>query len=127
MKQSHVIFPCGNIKLEGIFFEAEGKKLVPAVVICHPHPLYGGSMHNNVTCAIAEFLTAKAISALLFNFRGVGRSEGQHGGGVAEQQDIGAALDWLQAQSTISPMKLGLAGYSFGASVALPVACAAGN
>ena len=123
MKQNDVIFPCGDIKLEGIFFEILGEKQVPAVVVCHPHPLYGGSMHNNVTFALAEAIVTRGIASLLFNFRGVGRSEGQHGGGVAEQEDIMAALDWLQKQSAVAPLKLGLAGYSFGAAVALPVAC----
>ncbi|MCX6005190.1 MAG: alpha/beta hydrolase [Chloroflexi bacterium] len=124
MKQEHVTFPCGNLKLEGIFYKIEGKGKVPAAVICHPHPLYGGSMHNNVTYAIAAALASSSIAALLFNFRGVGGSEGEHGGGLAEQEDTGAALQWLQTQRAVDSEKLALAGYSFGAAVALPVACA---
>ena len=80
-------------------------------------------MRNNVTYAVADALGGAAMAAFLFNFRGVGGSEGSYGGGIAEQQDIVAALDWLQGQKGIDKSRLGLAGYSFGAGVALPVAC----
>ena len=124
MTQERIVFPCGKIKLEGIFYKVEPKEKAPAVVVCHPHPLYGGSMQNNVTFAIAEALVSVSIAALLFNFRGVGRSEGEYGGGLDEQEDVAAALDWLQKQGTVNPAQLALAGYSFGAAVAFPVACA---
>jgi len=123
MKASRVTFPCADLKLEGIYFDGEWEQTAPAVVVCHPHPLYGGSMRNNVTYAIADALGGVAIAAFLFNFRGVGGSEGSYGGGVAEQQDIAAALDWLQGQKGVDKSRLGLTGYSFGAGVALPVAC----
>jgi len=124
MKPQHIIFPCGEIKLEGLYYGIEAQVPVPAVAVCHPHPLYGGSMHNNVTYAVADALVKSGIAALLFNFRGVGRSGGRHGGGTAEQQDISAALGWLQGQPNVDKERLGLAGYSFGGGVALPVACA---
>lgn len=124
MKPQHITFPCGELKLEGLYYGIETKEPVPAVVVCHPHPLYGGSMHNNVTYAIADALVKSGIAALLFNFRGVGKSGGRHGGGTAEQEDIKSALDWLQGQPNIDKARLGLAGYSFGGGVALPVACA---
>jgi len=127
MKQSHITFPCGGLKLEGIYYEVEGETGVSAVVVCHPHPLYGGSMQNNVIYAVAGALAAKAIAALIFNFRGVGESEGRHGGGIDEQQDVKSALDWLEIQPGVDRGKLGLAGYSFGAAVALPVACLDGR
>lgn len=123
MKPQHIMFPCGGIKLEGLYYGVDVKAPVPAVVVCHPHPLHGGSMHNNVTYAIADALVESGIAALLFNFRGVGRSQGSYGGGTAEQEDIGAALDWLQGQPNVDKERLGLAGYSFGGGVALPVAC----
>lgn len=123
MKPQSITFPCDEIKLEGLYYGVETMGPVPAVVICHPHPLHGGSMHNNVTYAIAEALVKAGIGALLFNFRGVGRSGGRHGGGIAEREDIGAALDWLQGQQEVDKNRLGLAGYSFGGGVALPVAC----
>jgi hypothetical protein len=124
MKPLHIIFPCGEIKLEGLYYGVDAKGKVPAVAVCHPHPLHGGSMHNNVTYAIADALVKAGIAALLFNFRGVGRSEGRHGGGIAEQQDIVAALGWLGPWEGVDEGRLGLAGYSFGGGVALPVACA---
>jgi uncharacterized protein len=123
MKKEHITFPCGKLRLEGIFYGAGSKLLAPAVAVCHPHPLYGGSMHNNVTYAIADALSAKSINVLLFNFRGVGESEGSYGGGKEEQQDVKAALDWLQKRPGVDTVRLGLAGYSFGAGVAFPVAC----
>lgn len=123
MKPIQVSFPCGSITLEGLFYSPPEREAVPAVTVCHPHPLYGGSMHNNVTYAIAAALVEAGMAALLFNFRGVGRSGGRHGGGVAEQEDIRSALDWLQGQPGVDTGRLGLAGYSFGGGVALPVAC----
>jgi alpha/beta superfamily hydrolase len=80
-------------------------------------------MHNNVTNAIAYALVKSGIAALLFNFRGVGSSQGSHGGGVAEQEDVKAALDWLESGKGVDAGRLGLAGYSFGAGVAFPVGC----
>jgi len=127
VKPQHSIFPCGELKLEGLYYGVQAKEPVPAVVVCHPHPLHGGSMHNNVTRAIADALVKSGIAALLFNFRGVGRSEGRHGGGIAEQEDIKSALDWLLGQPNIDKERLGLAGYSFGGGVALPVACSDGR
>ena len=127
MKPRQIIFPCGAISLEGLFFTAGGGLPVQAAVVCHPHPLYGGSMHNNVTFAVAGALVKAGIAALLFNFRGVGGSSGRHGGGTAEQDDIRAAFDWLQGQPDVGKERLGLAGYSFGGGVALPVACADGR
>lgn len=124
MKPRSVMFPCGGIKLEGLFYGVEAQGPVPAVVVCHPHPLHGGSMHNNVTYAIADVLVGSGIAALLFNFRGVGRSQGSYGGGTAEQEDIGAAIDWLALGQGVDVGRAGLAGYSFGGGVALPVACA---
>ena len=79
MKPQQIVFPCGELKLEGLFYSVEAKEPVPAVAVCHPHPLYGGSMHNNVTYAIADALEKSGIAALLFNFRGVGRSRADMG------------------------------------------------
>ncbi|MBN1374654.1 MAG: dienelactone hydrolase family protein [Dehalococcoidia bacterium] len=124
MKKEQVTFPCGKLRLEGLFFSAGTRGTWPAVVVCHPHPMYGGSMHNNVTYAIAESLLEVHINAFLFNFRGVGASEGSYGGGRVERQDVAAALDWLQEKPEADHHNLGLAGYSFGAGVAFPVACA---
>jgi alpha/beta superfamily hydrolase len=93
------------------------------VVLCHPHPLYGGSMDNNDVRALASALVDNSMIAFMFNFRGVGRSQGSFGRGVAEQNDVAAALTWLASQPEVDVDKLGLVGYSFGAAVALPVGC----
>jgi uncharacterized protein len=123
MKKQHVTFACGKLKLEGIYYDSEKADGRPAVVVCHPHPMYGGSMDNNVTKAIAGALAKIHIDALLFNFRGVGESQGSYGEGIGEQEDIKAALDWLEGHISVDKNQLGLAGYSFGAGVALPVGC----
>lgn len=112
------------MELEGLCYLPDGSGTFPGVVLCHPHPLYGGSMDNNVTMAIASALLGRGIIAFMFNFRGVGRSQGSFGNGIGEQQDVEAALGWLSAHLQADPNKLGVMGYSFGAAVALPVACA---
>ena len=79
-------------------------------------------MSNNVVFAICQALAKQSIAALRFNFRGVGRSGGKYGGGIKEQEDVKAALALVSATPDIDPKRVGLAGYSFGASVTLPVA-----
>ncbi|HEY32307.1 MAG TPA: AAA family ATPase [Dehalococcoidia bacterium] len=122
VNSSRVEFRCGEITLEGEWHLPQGDGPFPVVVVCHPHSLYGGNMHNNVVVAICEVLGRQGIAALRFNFRGVEGSGGQFGGGVAERDDVKAALDFVASAENINPEKVGLAGYSFGGSVALPVA-----
>ncbi len=122
MNSIHSRFPCGDIILEGERHLPEGKGPFPGVVVCHPHPLYGGNMLNNVVVAICQALPRHSIAAFRFNFRGVGNSEGTFGGGIAEQEDVKAALAFVSSTASTDSKKIGLAGYSFGASVALPVA-----
>src|SRR5213594_5238426 len=86
------------------------------VVICHPHPLYGGDMDNPVVVRVQEVCAGLGLATLRFNFRGVGGSGGTHGGGLAEQEDARGALAAL-AQAT-GDRPLAIAGYSFGAWVA---------
>jgi hypothetical protein len=100
----------------------EGTDLFLAVIVCHPHPLYGGNMSSNIVFAICQALAQQSIAAFRFNFRGVGKSGGAFGGGIAEQEDVRAALAFVLSTPNIDPKRIGLAGYSFGASVALPVA-----
>ncbi len=92
---------------------------MPGVVFCHPHPLYGGSMHNNVTLAVGRTLAARGMAVLLFNFRGVGLSEGVYNGGCGEMDDARAAVSFLACCDGVDRQRLGLGGYSFGATVAL--------
>ncbi len=76
-------------------------------------------MHNRVVTAIAQALSAKGVAALRFNFRGVGRSSGDHDNGRGEQADLMGALEWLKAQPTVDASRLYVAGYSFGAWVGM--------
>lgn len=92
------------------------------IVVCHPHPLYGGDMDNPVVVRVAEVAASIGLATLRFNFRGVGRSTGAHGGGEAEQTDITAALEHLRARLGSPAAPAVLAGYSFGAAVSARVA-----
>ncbi|MEW6275118.1 MAG: alpha/beta fold hydrolase [Bacillota bacterium] len=91
----------------------------PGVVLCHPHPLYGGDMDNNVIRAVARELNGRGMAALRFNFRGVGKSRGSFAGGSGEQDDAEAAVLALAGRAEIDPHRIGIAGYSFGGMVAL--------
>ena len=99
-------------------YEIEGRldksSLQEGVVITHPHPLYGGDMHNNVVTAIARVYRQKGYTTLRFNFRGVGSSQGSHGNGIGEQEDVRAAVSYL---ADLSIGQIDLVGYSFGAWV----------
>ncbi len=122
MTEEHITFSVDSLNLEGILHLPQEDPPFPAVAVCHPHSLYGGSMHNNVVVAICHALVQSSIAAFRFNFRGVGRSEGDFAEGVGEQDDVNAALSFLASASEIHTDKIGLAGYSFGTKVALPVA-----
>jgi len=107
------------VQLEGMLHLPAGEGPWPAAVICHPHPLGGGTMHNPVVTAVTRALVARGILALRFNFRGVGRSDGQHDGGRGEQSDVAGALDWLLSLPQVDPWHVAVVGYSFGAWVGL--------
>jgi len=94
-----------------------------AAVICHPHPLFGGTLHNKVVYQAAKSLDAVGIPVLRFNFRGAGLSAGAHDKGRGEQGDVQAAIDFLVAEFPRTPLLLG--GFSFGSWVGLRVGCAA--
>ncbi len=122
MTQLHVDFDSAGLSLEGILHLPQASGPFPAVAVCHPHPLYGGDMHNNVVLAICSALAKTAVAALRFNFRGVGRSRGEHADGVGEQEDVASALAFMKSVEGIDLHRIGLAGYSFGSRVAAPVA-----
>jgi alpha/beta superfamily hydrolase len=112
-----VTFPCGALQLEG-------ELTLPAActrgaIICHPHPQYGGDMHDPVVCAVEGALRAVGCATLRFNFRGTGASGGTHGSGVEEIEDVRAATRFLIERSGVQ--RITLAGYSFGAMVVLSV------
>ena len=110
--------PAGRI--EGLLKEAESDSR-RAAIVCHPHPLFGGTMHNKVVYRIAKALNSQGFSVLRFNFRGAGRSEGSHDQGEGEQDDLRAAIELMTRK--YEDAELWLAGFSFGASVMLRVAC----
>ena len=99
----------------------QGAEPSPAVIVCHPHPLYGGSMDNNVVHNVCHTLTRASFVSFRFNFRGVGRSQGEFSQGIGEQQDVEAAISFLIEANGVDPGQIGLAGYSAGAAFALPV------
>lgn len=123
MKETTASFASGDLLLEGRLAMPDGTGPFPVVIVCHPHPLYGGSMDNDVVCTVSEALTRASLASLRFNFRGVGLSQGKPGHGRGERQDVQAALSFVMTQEKISAGRLGLAGYSAGAAFALPVGC----
>lgn len=110
-------------RLEAVLSIPEGGQGVPGALVCHPHPRFGGDLDNPVVRALAEALAAEGLAVLRFNFRGAGASEGEHGGGGPEADDVGRALDALASAPGVAGTRLGLFGYSFGAWVGLPVGC----
>lgn len=119
MKELEVNFQSAEINLEGCLVLPDTPQTCPGVVLCHPHPLYGGNMDNNVILAVSRTLTERGMAALRFNFRGVGRSEGSYDDGIGEEADALAALSFLTGRREIDSSRLGLMGYSFGGMVAL--------
>jgi uncharacterized protein len=91
-------------------------------LVCHPHPLFGGTMHNKVVYQAAKALHRRGMAVLRFNFRGAGLSEGTHDKGRGEQDDVRAALDYLAREFPSRPILL--VGFSFGSVVGLKVGCA---
>jgi alpha/beta superfamily hydrolase len=110
------IIPAGSVQLEAHLREP-GDAVRGAAVLCHPHPVYGGTMDTRVVYRAAKAVAAAGFAALRFNFRGVGKSTGQYDQGIAEKEDVAAATDWLEKKY---PGKyLAVVGYSFGAWVGL--------
>jgi uncharacterized protein len=122
MGSQQITFTADGVTCEGVFVQPDDIAPAPGLVICHPHPLRGGDMENNVVRGLAEAFAAARFAVLRFNFRGVGRSAGHYGEGIGEQDDARAALAWLAAQPSVDSERLFLAGYSFGARVTLAVA-----
>jgi hypothetical protein len=103
-------------RLEALLEEPEPGPPLGAAVVCHPHPLHGGTMRNKVVHRMARGLRAAGLATLRFNFRGVGHSEGQHDAGVGEVDDARAALSELRRRHPGLPLIA--AGFSFGSRVA---------
>jgi uncharacterized protein len=109
-------------RLEALLWTSPGAELPFVAVVCHPHPLYGGTMHNKVVYQAAKALHSRGATVLRFNFRGVGHSEGVHDNGRGEQDDVRTAIDYLATEFPGQPVLA--AGFSFGSWVGLRVGCA---
>ncbi len=112
-------------RLEAILEPPEHSEPREAALVCHPHPLYGGTMHNKVVYRVARALRTSGCVVLRFNFRGVGASHGEHANGIGEIDDASVALDWLRARYPALPYSL--AGFSFGSRIILSLGCALGD
>ena len=108
-------------RLEALLEEPEHGEPLFAAVACHPHPLYGGTMHNKVVYRLARGLRHAGAVVLRFNFRGVGSSEGEHAHLAGEIEDARAALAWLRERYPNLPYAL--AGFSFGSRVITRLGC----
>ena len=108
MAETQIYFLSDNIEIEGLLNISPG---VRGVAITHPHPLYGGSMHNNVVESLVHAYQQAGYATLRFNFRGVGSSQGKYDHGQGEREDVKAALHYLAEQGK---NVVDLAGYSFG-------------
>src|ERR1035438_2688538 len=118
--ESHFIAgPAG--KLESLLEEPEDEEPREACLVCHPHPLFGGTMHNKVVYRIARAMRRTGAVVLRFNFRGVGRSEGTHDHGPGEMDDARMALGFLRERYPDLPYSM--AGFSFGSRVIMKLGC----
>ena len=108
-------------RLEAMLWTVANADPALVAVVCHPHPLFGGTMHNKVVFQAAKAIHRRGIPVLRFNFRGAGLSEGVHDKGRGEQDDVRAALAYLAREFPGRPILL--AGFSFGAWVGLRVGC----
>jgi uncharacterized protein len=115
---SFVEIPVSHGHLEALHWKVEAPR--GAAVVCHPHPLHGGTLHNHVTYRIAQAWRDAQVSAVRFNFRGVGRSTGKHDDGAGEVEDARAALDWVAQQNPGVPLYG--SGFSFGCRTILQLA-----
>ncbi len=123
--------PATHAAIESLFLEGPAGRLeallnagasdaTHSALVCHPHPLFGGTMHNKVVFHAMKALHSFGFPVLRFNFRGTGLSQGTHDEGQGEQDDVRAALTWLRSRFGLPIV---FAGFSFGAAVGTRVAC----
>jgi len=110
--------PAGRLEA---LLNAGAENATHAAVVCHPHPLFGGTLHNKVVFHTMKALNSFGFPVLRFNFRGTGLSQGEHDHGVGEVEDVRTALDWLDSEFHLP---LIFSGFSFGAATGLRAACA---
>jgi alpha/beta superfamily hydrolase len=111
----HLFIDNTDVKLEAELYQSTSKTKNLFVVLCHPHPQYGGNMYNNVVSGVFNKLIANDISCIRFNFRGVGRSTGPHSDGTGELTDVHACINYLLNEKNSE--KIVLCGYSYGAAI----------
>jgi alpha/beta superfamily hydrolase len=116
-----MILQAGEVQLEAVLWEPRNLSPKGAALVCHPHPLYGGTMNNRVTFRAARGAVDAGLAVLRFNFRGVGRSTGAYAKGIGELKDAAFLMDWLQARYPALP--LAVIGFSFGAWIGLQAGC----
>jgi len=109
-------------RLEAIFERPRDATAVGSVVVCHPHPQHGGTMHNKVAHTLARAFVRMGFVSLRFNFRGTELSEGEYDEGNGELDDALAAINWMRSSNPPGP--LWVAGFSFGAAIAVKAAVA---
>lgn len=123
--------PVQNAAIRSLFLEGPAGRLeallnvgddhaTHAALVCHPHPMFGGTLHNKVVFHTMKALNGFGYPVLRFNFRGAGLSEGDHDHGLGEREDVATALNWIDHEYHLPVI---FAGFSFGAAVGLPVAC----
>jgi len=122
MKEEKVFIPSNGIQLEGLLSIQEASSFRGGVILCHPHPQYGGDMDHPVMTASVEAASQEGFSTLRFNFRGVGESQGSYGEGVGERQDVKAVANYFCSRLKDDHPLLILLGYSFGVWVGFPIA-----
>jgi alpha/beta superfamily hydrolase len=122
MKEERIFFPSTGIHLEGLIHKSEAPFARGGVILCHPHPQYGGDMDNPVIHSGLQAAGEAGYATLRFNFRGVGESGGTYAEGIGEKDDVRSAVACLDATFGGRDHFLVLLGYSFGAWVGLPVA-----
>lgn len=121
MRQTAIgIYSTGKILLDGVVAApGEDGEKVPAVLMCHPHPMLGGDMGHPVLAAASALANERGLATLRFDFRGVSRSEGEFSNGQSEWKDVERALAFLASFPGVDGGRIGILGYSFGASVIL--------
>ncbi len=116
MVEKEKLFITNNkLRLEAEYFHSQSNINNPVVLICHPHPQYGGNMYNNVVSGVFNKLIENKISCLRFNFRGVGNSTGTHSDGTGELEDVKVIIDFLINEKNCE--KIIICGYSYGAAM----------
>ena len=111
MEEKKIFFAANKVQIEGLLSQSPGEA---AMIVTHPHPLYGGNMYNNVVESVIKAYNQAGYTTLRFNFRGVGQSGGSHTSGQAEQEDVLGAIHYL---NSLNKTSINLIGYSFGAWV----------